>query len=216
MTSSCPSKDHPIAGPYGRDMDVPRQFKVGFDGVFFIQYPVTFDRDISIIYSSAFSAFSLDSFPVIQHSFPFNKMVVSSQTIQFRVYSIMRDFQHMFCNRFVHTSALKYDNGLVPCRQQVILISNCDPCHWCIQMSWENKAEGFPQPLYAFSLLNIELYDCKYTMIKMTHEHEIQCTLDISQAHFSWEHKIHPIARPHRRGMGVPCGFKFCLAVVLC
>ena len=28
------SKDHPIAGPYGRDMDVPREFKVGFDGVF--------------------------------------------------------------------------------------------------------------------------------------------------------------------------------------
>ena len=28
------SKDHPIAGPYGRDMDVPREFKVGFDGFF--------------------------------------------------------------------------------------------------------------------------------------------------------------------------------------
>ena len=130
------SEDHPIAGPYGRDVDVTREFKVGFD-VCCIQYPVTFDRDISIIYSSAFSAFSLDFFPVIQHSFPFTKMVVPPQTIQFRVYPIMRDFQHMFCNRFVHTSALKYDNGLVPCGQQVILISNCDPCHWCIQMSWE-------------------------------------------------------------------------------
>ena len=130
------SEDHPIAGPYGRDMDVPREFKVGFD-VCCIQYTVTFDRDISIIYSNAFSAFSLDFFPVIQHSFPFTKMVVPPQTIQFRVYSIMRDFQHMFCNRFVHTSALKYDNGLVPCGQQVILISNCDPCHWCIQTSWE-------------------------------------------------------------------------------
>ena len=122
------SEDHPIAGSYGRDVDVTREFKVGFD-VCCIQYPVTFDRDISIIYSSAFSAFSLDFFPVIQHSFPFTKMVVPPQTIQFRVYPIMRDFQHMFCNRFVHTSALKYDNGLVPCGQQVILISNCDPCH---------------------------------------------------------------------------------------
>ena len=28
------SKDHPIAGPYGRDMDVPREFKVGFDFFF--------------------------------------------------------------------------------------------------------------------------------------------------------------------------------------
>ena len=64
------SEDHPIAGPYGRDMDVPREFKVGFD-VCCIQYTVTFDRDISIIYSSAFSAFSLDFFPVIQHIFPF-------------------------------------------------------------------------------------------------------------------------------------------------
>ena len=41
------SKDHPIAGQYGRDMAVPREFKVGFD-VCCIQYPVTFDRDISI------------------------------------------------------------------------------------------------------------------------------------------------------------------------
>ena len=130
------SKNHPIADPHGRDMDVPREFKVGFN-VFCIQYPVIFDRDISITYSSAFSAFSLDFFPVIQHSFPFNKMVVPSQTIQFRVYSIMRDCQHMFCNRFVHTSALQYDNGLVWCRQQVILISNFDPCHWCMQMSLE-------------------------------------------------------------------------------
>ena len=29
------SKDHPIAGPYGRDMDVPRELKVGFDVFFF-------------------------------------------------------------------------------------------------------------------------------------------------------------------------------------
>ena len=42
------SKDHPIAGPYRRDMDVPREFKVRFD-VFCIQYPDTFDRDISTI-----------------------------------------------------------------------------------------------------------------------------------------------------------------------
>ena len=28
------SKDHPIAGPYGRDMDVRREFKVGFDDFF--------------------------------------------------------------------------------------------------------------------------------------------------------------------------------------
>ena len=127
MTSSCP-RIIPLLARMGEIWMFLVNSKLGLTG-FFIQYPVTFDRDISIIYSSAFSAFSLDSFPVIQHSFPFNKMVVSSQTIQFRVYSIMRDFQHMFCNRFVHTSALKYDNGLVPCRQQVILISNCDPCH---------------------------------------------------------------------------------------
>ena len=104
---------------------------------FFVFNILLHSTAISIIYSSAFSAFTLDFFPVIQHSFPFNKMVVPSQTIQFRVYSIMRDFQHMFCDRFMHTSALKYDNGLVPCRQQDILISNCDPCHLCIQMSWE-------------------------------------------------------------------------------
>ena len=46
-----------------------------------------------------------------QYSFPFTKMVVPSQTIQFRVYSIMRDCQHIvFCNRFVLKSAFKYDN----------------------------------------------------------------------------------------------------------
>ena len=80
---------------------------------------------------------------------------------------------------------------------------------------WENKAEGFPQTLYAFSLLNIELYDYKYTIIKMTHEHEIQCTFDILRSYSSEEHKSHHMARPYGRDMGVPCGFKVCLAVVL-
>ena len=80
---------------------------------------------------------------------------------------------------------------------------------------WENKTEGFPRTLYAFSLLSIELYDCKYTMIKMTHEHEIQCSLDISRSYSSEEHTGHPMARPYGRDMGVPCGFKVCLAVVL-
>ena len=79
---------------------------------------------------------------------------------------------------------------------------------------WENKAEGFPQTLYAFSLLNIELYDCKYTKIKMTHKHGIQCTLDISRSYSPEDHKSHPMARPHGRDMGVSCGFKVCLAVV--
>ena len=80
---------------------------------------------------------------------------------------------------------------------------------------WKNKADGFPQTLYAFSLLSIEFYDCTYTMIKMTHEHEIQCSLDISRSYSSEEHTGHPMARPYGRDMGVPCGFKVCLAVVL-
>ena len=66
----------------------------------------------------------------------------------------------------------------------------------------ENKAEGFPQTLYAFSLLNIELYDCKYTKIKMTHKHEIQCTLDISRSYSPEDHKSHP--SPAWAGHGRP------------
>ena len=153
---------------------------------FCVKYPVTIERDISRVHCSTFSTllsgcdlkllpvspkkeFCIilpDLNPVIyksnaasnQHIFPFTKMVVPSQTMQFRVYLIMRDFQHiMYCNMFMHKPAFKYDNGLVPSRKQAIFISNCDPCHWYIQMSWDNKAEGFPQTLNAFNLLNIEL-----------------------------------------------------------
>ena len=107
---------------------------------FCVKFPVTVECDISRVHCSTFSTLLSgcdlklmlvspkkelsiilpDLNRVIyksnaasnQYSFPFTKMVVPSQTIQFRVYSIMRDCQHiMFCDRFVLKLAFNYDNG---------------------------------------------------------------------------------------------------------
>ena len=40
--------------------------------------------------------------------------------------------------------------------------------------------------------------------------------LSISRGHISQRITSQSLARPHGRGMDLPCGFKFCLAVVLC
>ena len=104
------SEDHPIAGPYGRDVDVTREFKVGVD-VCCIQYPVTFDRDISIIYISAFSAFSLDFFPVW-----------TSQMIILQVHIRSKNTCCLVASLWKWT--FRYDNGLVSTGWQTVFVSS--------------------------------------------------------------------------------------------
>ena len=142
------SKDHHIARPYGRDMDVPREFKFGLN-IFCIQYPVTFERDISMIYSSASSAFSPDFLhsshitPAMWHiltNLPhlYYQMCWWRQKRDDSGYiwdtTIMRGFQHiLFHNAFMHNSAFNYDTGTAPKGRQVNLTRKGDIFNWCMK-----------------------------------------------------------------------------------
>ena len=62
--------------------------------------PVSPKKELSIILPDLNRVIYKSDAASNQYSFPFTKMVVPSQTIQSRVYLIMRDCQHiMFCNR---------------------------------------------------------------------------------------------------------------------